>query len=59
MINYQQLKNLDGTVTDSCISKLNDGIQVCVIPNDPDNTDWQQYQVWLSEGNTPLPPEGN
>ena len=26
------------------------------IPNDPDNTDWQQYQVWLSEGNLPLPP---
>jgi hypothetical protein len=28
------------------------------IPNDPDNTDWQQYQVWLSEGNQPLPPAG-
>ena len=28
------------------------------IPNDPDNTDWQQYQVWLSQGNTPLPPAG-
>jgi hypothetical protein len=22
---------------------------------DPDNTDYQQYLVWLSEGNTPLP----
>lgn len=29
------------------------------IPNDLDNTDWQQYQIWLSQGNTPLPPEGN
>ena len=28
------------------------------IPNDPDNTDWQAYQVWLSEGNQPLPPAG-
>ena len=58
MINYQQLKGLDGTVTDSCISKLQDGVQLCCIPNDPDNTDWQQYQVWLSEGHTPLPPAG-
>ena len=28
------------------------------IPNDPENTDWQAYQVWLSEGNQPLPPAG-
>jgi len=27
---------------------------VC-IPFDPDNVDFQQYQKWLSEGNTPLP----
>ena len=28
------------------------------IPNDPENTDWQAYQEWLAQGNTPLPPEG-
>ena len=25
------------------------------IPFDPDNTDYQAYLKWVSEGNTPLP----
>jgi len=27
------------------------------VPQDPANTDYQQYLLWLEEGNTPLPPD--
>ena len=26
-----------------------------LIPNDPDNADWQRYQKWLADGGTPDP----
>jgi hypothetical protein len=51
---YQQLLNLTtGEIRTDAIYRLPDN---ATVPNDPDNTDWQQYQIWLSEGNTPLPP---
>jgi len=50
---YQEyLDLLTGKIADG-IKRLPDN---AYIPNDLENTDWQQYQVWLSEGNTPLPP---
>ena len=52
---YQYCQNFTGQIVDNCIRRLPDS---AVIPNDPENTDWQQYQVWLSEGNQPLPPAG-
>lgn len=27
------------------------------IPPDPANTDYQQYLLWVSQGNNPLPPD--
>jgi len=53
--NYQEIWNMDGvTVNQNMIKRLPDN---AFIPNDPENTDWQAYQAWLAEGNTPLPPD--
>ena len=35
-----------------CVVHDEDGVW---IPDDPANTDWQAYQAWLAEGNTPNP----
>lgn len=52
---YQLTTTMGGTINDNCVKRLPDG---AIIPNDPSNTDWQAYETWLAEGNTPLPPEG-
>jgi hypothetical protein len=54
MYTYQEVYYAGTTILNTdVIKRLPDN---AYIPNDPENTDWQQYQVWLSEGNTPLPP---
>jgi hypothetical protein len=52
--NYQQITTPpNGEIDPTRILRLPDN---AFIPNDPENTDWQAYQEWLAEGNTPLPP---
>jgi len=46
----QSPKNFNGLV--SSVIRTTDG---ACIPFDPDNTCYQQYLKWISEGNTPLP----
>ena len=43
---YQLIKQFDG------VRRTSDGAQ---IPNAPGNKDWDAYQAWLADGNTPEP----
>ncbi len=48
---YKQSKNFEGQVSTSTILRVEDNAS---IPFDSANVDFQQYQKWLSEGNTPI-----
>jgi hypothetical protein len=48
---YKLIVHTSTAPNPSCI-KRDDGV---LIPFDAANVDFQQYQVWLSEGNTPEP----
>ena len=51
--NYQLVNNIFGLYESlQCIKRLSDG---AVIPFDPDNRDFIEYQQWLDNGNQPLP----
>ena len=53
MIQYKLIKNyLDGEI--NTVYKIDSNI---FIPFDEANSSYQEYLKWLSEGNTPLPPD--
>lgn len=39
-------------ISDNTVKRLDVAVY---IPEDDENADWQEYQEWLAEGNTPLP----
>ena len=39
------------------ITKTNNGVFELSIPDDPNNTDYQAYLKWVSEGGVPTPAE--
>jgi hypothetical protein len=49
---YQHLEDPLGGVRTDLILRTSDG---AFVPADPQNADWQIYQHWLSQGNSPLP----
>jgi cytochrome c len=51
---YTQLLNLMTKEVAPCVKRNLDG---AVIPFDPANMDFVEYNKWLSEGNQPLPPD--
>ena len=51
---YQQVKDSQGNVLSNQIQLTKDDGTIWLIPEDPLNRDWQAYQAWLAQGNTPL-----
>ena len=51
MANYIRLQNIDLTYTDWLRKQEDDGKNK--VFNDTHTTEWQEYQDWIAEGNTP------
>ena len=49
---YKQVKNIDGTISETQILRIEDN---AFIPFDPANRDYQEYLEWVALGNTPEP----
>jgi len=50
-MNYKFFKLPDGTQADAVIKTTSDGL-ISTIPFDEANRDYQEYLLWVAEGNT-------
>ena len=51
---YQLINDLVNNTPLNCAKNIANQV---IFPFDPDNTDYQQYLLWLEQGNVPLPPD--
>ena len=47
-MSYKQLRDIDGTITNSYIKRKSDN---ALIPADEANRDYQEYLEWVAKGN--------
>jgi len=52
---YKLQKDIKGEIC--AVNIINENGSISSIPLNPDNTDYQAYLKWVSEGNTPEPAE--
>ena len=57
VLNYKYMYKLIKDKISGSIASVKRDIDNAYIPFDPANTDYQAYLKWVSEGNTPLPPD--
>lgn len=51
---YKKVRDLNGTILESVIFRVSDNTW---IPADSKNADYQEYLIWIEEGNSILDPE--
>ena len=51
-MNYKFYKLSDGTQADDAIFKITSEGIISTVPFDEANTDYQEYLLWVAEGNT-------
>lgn len=56
-MHYRLVNDENSNPREDIIYKIEDDGIIRVVPNDSANADWQKYQAWLADDNTPDPAE--